>query len=151
MSQPGPLVRKVGSRAGRALWRLEETCELYADALAPWLGNDPLVIPAGILTDFASVPRIALSFIGDCGHEAGIGHDYLYQFHKMFQDRDEFPLPRIAADVAFYEWMGMFGPNDWRRKAMFSAVRVGGWHAWAAHEQRLLALNPTLDTGVMTA
>jgi hypothetical protein len=141
-----PLVRKIGTRDGRAIWQLEERWELPAEALTPWLGNDPLVIPAGMITDFASVPRIALSIIGDVAHEAALGHDWLYQAHGMFQDRDEFPLERIAADVAFYEWMGMFGPTDWRRKAMFSAVRLGGGHAWAAHEQRMVALNPYLNT-----
>lgn len=141
-----PLVRKIGTRDGRAIWQLEERWELPAEALKPWLGDDPLVIPAGFVTDFASVPRWALSITGDCAHEAALGHDALYQFHSMFQDRDEFPLPRAVADAAFHEWMGCFGPTDWRRPVMYQAVRVGGWVAWADHERRLLALNPVIDT-----
>jgi hypothetical protein len=141
-----PLVRKIGSRDGRALWRLEETWEYASLVMTPFLGSDPMVIPAGVKTDFASVPQWALSFIGDVGHEAGLCHDWIYQAGRgMFQDADESPITRLVADDVLYEAMGLYGPTDWRRYAMYRAVRIGGGHAWEAHEQRLMALNPVIN------
>lgn len=141
-----PLIRKVGERNGRALWRLEEQVEYPSAVLAPWLGDAPLVVPANMITDLASIPRWAMSIIGDVGQEAGIIHDWIYQAGAgMFQDANENPIPRLIADEVLYEAMGLYGPTDWRRGAMYRAVRIGGAHAWEGHKQRLVALNPVLD------
>lgn len=101
-----------------------------------WLILEPLVyqsrtlgktveVPAGFQTDFASVPRLPLTFAltGDAAHKAAVIHDYLYR-----------SLPHICqrrtADLVFYEAMKVTGIVWWRRELMFAGVRLGGSGSW---------------------
>ena len=83
-----------------------------------------IVVPAGMLTDLASVPRPARSFVGRVGRhlEAAILHDYLY---GAWQDRDGgIPLEeeREFADRLFRAAMAAASVSWLKRGAIFKAV-----------------------------
>jgi len=111
-------------RQGRALWRLLVPLVYVSDLL-----GKTVTVPAGFVTDFASVPRLPLTYLlaGDKAHEAAVAHDYLYTTHAV----DGSPVTRAQADAVFREAISAL-----RGKApgwlMWLAVRVGGSGAWAA-------------------
>jgi hypothetical protein len=82
-----------------------------------------ITVPTGFITDLASIPRIFHSLIPVNGKHspAAIIHDYLYAVQ---------PMSRAEADAIFLEAMEAVGVNWLRRKAMYAAVRTGGWVAW---------------------
>jgi hypothetical protein len=108
---PRPL--KVELLPDRKRWRL----------LAPFSYLDPehglIDVPAGSVTDFASVPRWPLTFmlLGQYGHAAAVLHDHLYATGK---------LPRKAADQVFLNALRSSGIARWRAWLMYAGVRVGG-------------------------
>ena len=81
--------------------------------------NDVIRIPAGTVTDLASVPRILWAIFPPHGRyaKAAIIHDYLY---------DQAVGSKAFADTTFYEAMGVLGVPKWRRVAMYWAVRLFG-------------------------
>lgn len=83
-----------------------------------WRGAIVLV-PAGFITDLASVPRALWSVFPPHGKyaKAAILHDYLYE-HAINTKR--------YADNIFLEAMEVLGVPKWRRLAMYWAVRLFG-------------------------
>ena len=90
-------------------------------------------MPAGLLTDFGSIPT-PLEWLpglepygteGDCPY---ILHDYLYlcnrQGHPQCRDRKD-------ADQILYDSMWEAGVSRVRAWVIWSGVRVGGWRAWS--------------------
>lgn len=81
-----------------------------------------IVVPAGFVTDGASIPRWAWSLVGGpmSGRYvwAAVIHDYLYVKHLV---------KRNVADWIFWDAMRVSGVSFWKRRAMHFAVRVGGW------------------------
>lgn len=82
-------------------------------------------VPAGYLSDYASIPRPARWLIPSWGRwaEAAVVHDYCYT------DLTD-ALTREAADCIFREAMREIGVAVWRRWLMWAAVRVGGRGGW---------------------
>lgn len=83
------------------------------------------VVPAGFVTDFASVPRLPFAYMlfGNTGHAPAVLHDWLC--------RNEV-VKRKIADKMFREAMEAVGMPTWRSWPMFRAVRaysetVVGW------------------------
>jgi hypothetical protein len=76
-------------------------------------------VPAGFVTDFASVPRLPLTYLlaGNTAHLAAVIHDFLYETAEE---------PKKVADRVFAEIMDETGVPDWRRKLMFLGVAIGG-------------------------
>lgn len=76
-------------------------------------------MPAGVETDFASVPRIPIVFdlVGAYGHAAAVLHDQLYETGD---------LPRAAADRVFLNALRSSGLARWRAWLMYAGVRIGG-------------------------
>ena len=80
-------------------------------------GYNSIIVPAGMLTDLASVPRWARSFYGRVGKhlEAAIVHDWLYMawqlFHPYKEDHNETPPARYRdfADDLFYRLLRASG------------------------------------------
>ncbi len=101
---------------GRARWRLLEPL-VYESAL---LGRR-IEVPAGYETDFASVPRLPLSYMlaGDTGHAAAVIHDYLVD--TMVTDAASWDM---AAEV-FREALRDEGLPAWRVGLMAAGVRMG--------------------------
>jgi len=114
------------------LWELTHKYECVVD-------GTEIDAPEGFLTDFASVPRFARSFI-DPAHphilRAAILHDFLYQNHIRFQ------FSRREADVVLRDGMAVCGATLMERMVVYYAVRLAGWHPWNRHETRpnLLAM-----------
>lgn len=83
----------------------------------------PVIVPAGFVTDFASVPRIFWQFLPRDGKYTypAIVHDYLY----WLQDR-----PRETADAVFRIGMKEFGLDTVTINAVYWGVRAGGSLAW---------------------
>ena len=119
---------KVGyDLEGRALWRL--TAPLAY--LSPRFGLR--VVPAGFVTNYASVPRLPVVFLvaGGMADEMAVLHDHAYTI------RD---LARESADALFLEAMGAETaiPADydrpvpaWLARLMYQAVRIGGASSYA--------------------
>lgn len=98
-----------------------------------------IVVPKGFVTDFASVPRLPITFAltGDTAHEAAVVHDYLYQTHRA----GGCAIERAQADGVFLEAMEATGIPWWRRRLMWSGVRIGGWGSWRSGPTRFKILN----------
>lgn len=86
-----------------------------------------ITVPAGMLTDLASVPQIARSFLSVSGRhtEASIVHDYCY----LYQKGDPGPnsgLDRDEADYLFLQLMRQANVDPPDRDKAFLAVRAAG-------------------------
>lgn len=81
--------------------------------------GDIIYIPAGLETDFASVPRVFWSIIPPTGRwgSAAVLHDFLYE--TRFYDRK-------TCDDLFLEAMKNLGVNYFVRYIMYYAVRSFG-------------------------
>ena len=105
---------------GRA-WRVDEPFEYHIGS--PESG---MVIRIGtdFKTDFASVPRFLWGILPPTGKygKAAVIHDYLYRTALA---------SRAMADAIFLEAMGVLGVALWKRWAMYLAVRLFGWRAYA--------------------
>lgn len=86
-------------------------------------GGQEWVIPAGRITDLASVPRLFWFVFPPFGlyTHAAIIHDEFYE-------RGE--TPRIFADRAFLAFMVIDGEMLWRAAVMYRIVRLLGWIPW---------------------
>ncbi len=96
-------------------WRLVEPFEF-------WLTDNPvdvIAVPAGYVTDLASVPRILWSVFPPHGRyaKAAIIHDWLY---------DNALRTKHEADKIFLDAMCVLGVPRWRRMLMYCAVRLFG-------------------------
>lgn len=99
----------------RPQWTLLAPLEYYSALL-----DERLSVPAGFVTDFASVPRVAFAYMMYGGHaswEAAI-HDYLY--------RMRLDLSKGVCDKVFLEAMESDGEPRARRWAMYCTVKLFG-------------------------
>ena len=107
-------------------WKLHE-------GFTYWRTRDRIVIkiqvPAGFITDFASVPRVFRSIIPAWGRygKAAVIHDYLYQETGIHHW-----MTRKLADELFLGAMLVSGTKPWKAKVMYRAVRLFGRFAWRA-------------------
>jgi hypothetical protein len=86
-----------------------------------------IIVPAGFVTDFASVPQVAQSIISVLGKHSvpAVVHDYLYWVQTCTREQ---------ADNILYEAMQEYKANWFQKHAVYNAVRVGGAGAWTANE-----------------
>lgn len=77
-------------------------------------------VPAGFVTDFASVPRALWPLLPPNGRygKAAVIHDYLYRTYGAGS--------KIVADAIFYEAMKALGVNPIVRGVMYLAVHFFG-------------------------
>jgi hypothetical protein len=82
-----------------------------------------IVVPAGFVTNFASVPRIpgVYELCGNTSSVAATIHDYAYTTHIV---------SRRVADAILREASAATGVPGWRRWAMWAGVRAFGWSHW---------------------
>jgi len=120
--------------AGGKLFRLAEAMPYDVGAEGSAVR---IIVPAGFVTDFASIPRVAQVIIPkDVGRRAAILHDWLYATNGC---RGFFT--RAQADAIFLEALGVLNVFPPARWAMYSAVRLGGWWAWAAAKNKPLRID----------
>lgn len=98
-----------------------------------WLVLNPLkyravsgalyTVPAGFVTDLASIPAMVRGIISPNGpsRRAAVLHDWLYCLKAG---------ERSEADALFLEALEAEGVNLFVRRAMWLAVRAGGWMYW---------------------
>lgn len=84
-----------------------------------------IVINAGFITDFASVPRLPFAYwlTGDAAQMSATVHDKLCK--DYFATKGEAISWSLAAKV-FHEAMGYEGVPWWRRRMMYTGVRSYG-------------------------
>lgn len=115
--------RKLGrdtSADKRGTWRLLAPLVYSSDLL-----GHSITVPAGFITDFASVPRLPIAHLltANTGHEAAVIHDWLYTVHA---------LDRAMSDAVFEEALLAGGEPRWRAWLMWLGVRIGGAGPWEA-------------------
>jgi len=88
--------------------------------------RDSIVVPAGFVTEFASIPRVLWSELSPVAEHklAAIVHDYLYWFQ---------PCEREETDNLLMSAMSQEGVSDLRRGAVYTGVRMGSAEAWNAN------------------
>lgn len=87
-------------------------------------GNAAMItVPAGFVTDLASVPQIFWNILPPFGiyDNAAVLHDWLYRNHRFTRRR---------CDWLLLEAMAELGTPLWKRWVIYGAVRAFGWIAW---------------------
>jgi hypothetical protein len=115
---------------GRFVGAIEyELCEslLFVSEIA-----GDIVVPAGTVTDFASIPRVFWRILPpwDTHRRAAIVHDFLYSTQTQ---------PKKVADWVFLEAMQALKVPAWKAQAMYHAVKWFGFGAWNQHTEELKA------------
>lgn len=90
------------------------------------IGNEKITVPAGFVTDGASVPRPLWSICAPMGGsfgEAAIIHDFLYSKYSTCTNRK-------IADRIFYKIGRHRGANLIQAKLVYIAVRIFGSSHW---------------------
>lgn len=101
-------------------WRLHRSFTYHVGSK---YNKNIISVPAGFVTDFASIPWIFWTFLPYWGKygKAAVIHDYLYQTHKV---------SRHMADLIFYEAMVVGKTPKWKARIMYLAVRCWGRLVW---------------------
>jgi hypothetical protein len=101
-------------------WMLDTPLEYHP-------GHTPraVVVPAGFVHDFASVPDAVTPLVPKYGpyNRAAIVHDFLYWAQ---------PCTRLQSDNIFLIAMIEARVSPWRRWGIFKGVRLGGWPSWSS-------------------
>ena len=105
---------------GQGLWKLTAPLIYQSDLLAM-----KVIVDAGFVTDFASVPRIPIVFdmLGDRGNEAATIHDRLYSKPHI--------CTRAQADAILREALKVQGVPAWMAALFYYGVRIGGASHWS--------------------
>ncbi|HCM1892608.1 TPA: DUF1353 domain-containing protein [Salmonella enterica subsp. diarizonae serovar 57:c:e,n,x,z15] len=106
------------------LWRVYEPFAFYLSDDE----SDVIEVPAGFVTDLATVPRIFWSVMPPDGKyaKAAIIHDYLY---------DNALRTKREADLIFLDGMAVLGVPKWKRIVMYLAVRIFGRGNYSKDQQ----------------
>lgn len=99
-------------------------------------------IPAGFVTDGASVPRPLWWLYPPFGEDyepAVVLHDYLYERAEQFPGSDHGHMSRGEVDDLMNEASEAAGYRSSGRAVMHAGVRSGGWLAWRRHRNRAKA------------
>ncbi|EFT2544452.1 DUF1353 domain-containing protein [Salmonella enterica] len=96
-------------------WRVYEPFEFYLSDD----NSDVIEVPAGFVTDLATIPRIFWTILPPDGKyaKAAIIHDWMY---------DNALRTKKEADLIFLDGMTVLGVPKWKRTIMYWAVRVFG-------------------------
>lgn len=99
-----------------------------------WVGQGETIhrhIPAGFVTDGASIPRFyrwRFSPTGK-GFRAAVAHDWLYR---------EAVVPRGVCDQVFRDGLAFCGENGWNQRVIHAALRIGGWTSYGKNAIEIL-------------
>lgn len=93
-------------------------------------------IPAGFVTDFASMPfGVVFKSPGGKWDKPAIVHDLLYRRGWIEVDQHRRTITRAEADQVFREAMEVAGVDSIRRTIIYAGVRLGGGPAWTRHRE----------------
>lgn len=106
-------------------WKILEEFDYERGKLG---SGDIIRVPAGFVTDGASVPRIFWNIFPPVGKygKAAVLHDFLYW---------EQAYTRLEADNLLLEAMDALGVDWLTQLLIFRGVRLGGWVAWNQHKR----------------
>ncbi|EAA7555622.1 DUF1353 domain-containing protein [Salmonella enterica] len=109
---------------GHYNWRVHEPFAFYLSDD----NSDVISVPAGFVTDLATIPRIFWSVMPPDGKyaKAAIIHDYLY---------DNALRTKKEADLIFLDGMTVLGVPKWKRTIMYWAVRLFGRGNYHSRQQ----------------
>lgn len=96
-------------------------------------GKIDVTVPAGFVTDFASIPWVFWSWLPSWGKygKAAVVHDYLYQKHGVGASKSIILIfNRKQVDGVFLAAMLESGTKPWKARMMFVAVRLFGRRSW---------------------
>lgn len=112
-------IENAGMRKSSRVFRLLKA--FRAKTALGWIN-----IPAGFLTDGASIPKIFWSLMDPFGlwFEAALVHDWLYNKASGTGHT------RKQADAVLLELMTVLEVPWHKRQAIHKAVRLGGWWTW---------------------
>lgn len=98
-------------------------------------GKWTITVPAGFVTDYASIPQVFWSVLPERGryNRAAIVHDWLYETHPI-DPRTGKPVTRGVADAILREAMENLDVRADQRFTIWLGVRVGGWRYWKTPE-----------------
>jgi hypothetical protein len=127
-------------RSGRSLWALQKALVYHAGPDR----SERITVPAGFVTDLASIPRPVWSFYPPDGPwvKGAVVHDFLYytqgsgEWHGHKGVERPRPYSRTEADQIFWEAMADRGIGVWARFVIWAAVRLGGWLGWARKHKK---------------
>jgi hypothetical protein len=91
--------------------------------------NEFIIVPAGFITDFASIPQIFWNILPPWGvyGKAAVIHDKLYRENGKEPDRT---YTRKQCDRIFLEAMTVLNVPKLTRWLIYTAVRLFGGFAW---------------------
>lgn len=125
---------KASTRAGRSLWAVAEGLSYRTHA------GDSITLPAGMVTDLASIPRFAWGLLPPDGPWALIAvfHDLLYLSRgtgrigalKPAKLSRSTPYTRAESDQILFQGMEDLGVAPLSRFVIWAAVRLGGHAGW---------------------
>ena len=113
--------KEASERLGRDYWLVTEGFSYYIGKKG---SNQWVHVPAGFLTDGASVPQPLWSVIPPWGPwgQAAIVHDYLCEYLSITVDGKPQAISRQYADLLFLEMLIVLDVPELNRKMMYSAV-----------------------------
>ena len=95
--------------------------------------SETIDVPAGFVTDLASVPRVPIAYQlwGNRAHREAVIHDFLYQTHMT---------SKSIADKIFLEAMKVRGKPAHVRYPMYWGVVLGGKKSYSTGKERYRVL-----------
>ncbi len=111
-------ISEEGHKNGRTIYRLTADTS-YRLTNDEGIDVFQAIVPAGFVTDLATIPRFMLWLLPQRGayDKAAILHDYLLL---------QFDIPKKEVDRIFLEQMKADGVARWKRNLMYIAVRLFG-------------------------
>lgn len=87
-----------------------------------------VIVPAGFVTDFGSIPRLLWFWMSPTKYTAYILHDWLYFQKEYFKNQYEiWEVGRAEADEILRLALIVEGMNRVRARIVWLAVRLFGW------------------------
>lgn len=104
------------NRDGRQLYQLLSEFKYQSD-----IAGVVITVPAGFVTDLASIPQLLLPLFGEIAQEPSVPHDFAYSTRCM---------PRATADAMLREACLLTSVSGWRAALIWAGVRIGGASHW---------------------
>lgn len=119
---PQPIAKSTVQPLGRGSYVLTAPFSADIDGL-----GIAVHLPAGYVTDLASIPRWAWALVGHPAtgefQDAAIIHDWICD---LAVDRQDYSI-RLIGDAIFFHLLQVAGVSYWKRALMYLAVRTHGY------------------------
>jgi hypothetical protein len=120
------IVSYVGEKNKTAIWEIQEEFVYFVGSLD---SDEEIIVPIGLRTDFASIPKALWSIFPPTGKyvKAAVVHDYLTTYKGSISIRGkEKNYSKKQVDQIFLEAMKVLGVSLPIRRAMYYSVRLFG-------------------------